>query len=105
MGAARMSGRRTAQVAALLVSLAAAGCAHAPFSPGAPRGASGDAARPSAAPPSSFPAAGPFQPCRSRTCAGGDPKRRQYFDERRRRYYFFDPVRKRYYWEDGTPRA
>lgn len=46
-----------------------------------------------------------YHACRTRLCVGGDPTRRRYFDERRRRYYFFDPVGKRYYWEDGSPRT
>lgn len=30
--------------------------------------------------------------------------RRQYFDQKRRKYYYFDPVKKQYFWEDGTPK-
>jgi len=30
--------------------------------------------------------------------------RRQYYDQKRRRYYYFDPVKKQYFWEDGTPK-
>ncbi len=33
-----------------------------------------------------------------------DPRRRQYYDQARKRYYFFDPVAKRYFWSDGTPK-
>jgi hypothetical protein len=33
-----------------------------------------------------------------------DPRRRQYYDQARKRYYFFDPVLKRYFWSDGTPK-
>lgn len=33
-----------------------------------------------------------------------DPRRRQYYDQAHRRYYFFDPVLKRYFWSDGTPK-
>jgi hypothetical protein len=34
----------------------------------------------------------------------GARRHRQYFDQKRRKYYYFDPVLKRYFWEDGTPR-
>ena len=29
---------------------------------------------------------------------------RQYYDQKRRKYYYFDPVKKQYFWEDGTPK-
>lgn len=97
-----IGGRR---LAALLALSAVAACAHGPAAPRP--AASGVTAAPGAAAGAPAPpaAAVPYRPCRTRTCVGGDPRRRQYFDERRRRYYFFDPVRKRYYWEDGSPRA
>ena len=30
--------------------------------------------------------------------------RRQYYDQKRRKYYYFDPIKKQYFWEDGTPK-
>ena len=68
-------------------------------------GCAGGGARPTAsgAAPPPRPARPHPHGCRSRTCVGGDPRRRQYFDERHSRYYWFDPVKKRYFWEDGSP--
>jgi hypothetical protein len=40
-----------------------------------------------------------------RWCAGDDPSRRQYFDQRRKRYYYFDRARKAYFWENGEPKV
>ena len=34
----------------------------------------------------------------------GARRHRQYFDQKRKRYYYFDPVLKKYFWEDGTPK-
>ena len=31
-------------------------------------------------------------------------RHRQYYDQKRRRFYFYDPVLKKYFWEDGTPK-
>lgn len=31
--------------------------------------------------------------------------KRQYLDQKTGRYYYFDPVRGRYFWEDGRPRG
>jgi hypothetical protein len=90
-------GRRFARVfgpLAAAAALAVSACAHRAGP--APSSGANSAANPQAA--------HAYRGCRSRTCVGGDARKRQYFDERRRRYYYFDPEKKRYYWEDGQPR-
>jgi hypothetical protein len=62
--------------------------------------ASGEAAAPATLPSASQPAA-----AHCRNCAGSDPAKRQYFDQRRKRYYYFDRSKKQYFWENGEPKV
>jgi hypothetical protein len=89
-----MAGSRARAYGPLAAALAASACAHG-AGPTPPAGA---------VPGAKAAGAHAYRECRSRTCTGGDPRKRQYFDERRQRYYYFDPAKKRYYWENGEAR-
>jgi hypothetical protein len=94
---------RIALITAGCLTLAACGVS-APFSPAPklpPRPASGSVAPPAV---SDRPVAVPLDAPPPTPPDVGTRRHRQYFDQKRRRFYYFDPVLKRYFWEDGTPR-
>jgi hypothetical protein len=80
-----------------------AGCSvTAPFSAAPRLPPNSGAASPSADRPMAVPLSGP--PPAPPGLNEPSAPRRQYFDQKRRKYYYFDPVKKQYFWEDGTPK-
>ena len=85
------------RVAVALAALSMSACAtRQPIVPAPPR---------PPPPDSSAPTVGdrcaPTAPCAPK----GKSPYRQYYDAHHRRYYYYDPLKRRYFWENGQPKT